>query len=91
VYTKNTIRDLGTLTRELERVRKLGYAFDNEEAEKGVSCIGSGIYDDEGRLVAGLSLSAPSNRMDKAWGPRVKEVAEEISRALGYRAGAKAA
>ena len=91
VYTKNTIRDLGTLTRELDRVRKLGYAFDNEEAEKGVSCIGSGIYDDEGRLVAGLSMSAPSNRIDKAWGPRVKEFAEEISRALGYRAGVKAA
>ena len=91
VYTKNTIRDLGMLTRELERVRKLGYAFDNEEAEKGVSCIGTGIYDDEGRLVAGLSLSAPSNRMDKSWRPRVKEVAEEISSALGYRAGVKAA
>lgn len=90
-YTRNTIRDLGTLIRELERVRKAGYAFDNEEAEKGVSCIGSGIYDDEGRLVAGLSLSAPSNRMDKAWGPRVKTAAEEISRQLGYRAGVKAA
>ena len=91
VFTRNTIRDLGTLMRELERVRKLGYAFDNEEAEKGVSCIGSGIYDDEGRLVAGLSLSAPSNRMDKSWGPQVKAVAEEISRELGYRAGVKAA
>ncbi len=91
MYTKNTLQDLGTLNRELERVRKLGYAFDNEEAEKGVSCIGSGIHDDEGRLVAGLSLSAPSNRMDKAWGPRVKAVADEISRALGYRVGVKAA
>ncbi len=91
VFTKNTIRDFTTLMREMDRVRRLGYAFDNEEAEKGVSCIGSGIYDDEGRLIAGLSLSAPSNRMDKAWGPRVKEIAEEISRALGYRAGVKAA
>jgi DNA-binding IclR family transcriptional regulator len=91
VFTKNTIRDLGTLTKELERVRKLGYAFDSEEAEKGVSCIGAGIHDDEGRLVAGLSLSAPSNRIDRAWGPRVKEVADQISRALGHRAAAKPA
>jgi DNA-binding IclR family transcriptional regulator len=79
------------LDRELERVRKLDYAFDNEEAEKGGSCIGSGTYDDKGRQVAGHSLSAPSNRMDKAWGPWVKEVAEEIFRALEYRAGVKAA
>ncbi|HWQ38717.1 MAG TPA: IclR family transcriptional regulator [Burkholderiales bacterium] len=91
VFTKNTIRDTLALAKELERIRKLGYALDNEEAEKGVSCIGAGIHDDEGRLVAGLSVSAPSNRLDKAWGPRVKEVADLISRAIGYRAGIRAA
>jgi DNA-binding IclR family transcriptional regulator len=87
VFTKNTIRDMAGLAKELERIRKYGYAFDHEEAEKGVSCIGAGIHDDEGRLVAGLSLSAPSNRLDKAWGPRVKELADSISRAIGYRPG----
>ena len=91
VYTRNTIRDPESLTRELEKVRKLGYAFDNEEAEKGVSCIGAGIYDDEGRLTAGLSVSAPSNRLDKSWGHKVKEVADTISRAIGYRSGVRAA
>jgi len=91
VYTRNTIRDPDSLTRELEKVRKLGYAFDNEEAEKGVSCIGAGIYDDEGRLTAGLSVSAPSNRLDKSWGLKVKDVADAISRAIGYRSGVRAA
>ena len=91
VFTKNTIRDLVALNRELDRVRKLGYALDNEEAENGVSCIGAGIHDDEGRLVAGLSLSAPSNRIEKAWYSRVKQIAEEISRALGHLPGAKVA
>ena len=91
VFTKNTIRDLVALNKELDRVRKLGYALDNEEAENGVSCIGAGIHDDEGRLVAGLSLSAPSNRIEKAWCSRVKQIAEEISRALGHLPGAKVA
>ena len=91
VFTKNTIHDLAALNKELDRVRKLGYALDNEEAESGVSCIGAGIHDDEGRLVAGLSISAPSNRIEKAWSPRVKQVAEEISRALGHLPGAKVA
>lgn len=91
VYTRNTIRDPESLSRELEKVRKLGYAFDNEEAEKGVSCIGAGIYDDEGRLAAGLSVSAPSNRLDKSWGPKVKDIADTISRAIGFRSGARAA
>jgi DNA-binding IclR family transcriptional regulator len=91
VFTRNTIRDSSTLGKELDRIRRLGYAFDQEEAEKGVSCIGAGIHDDEGRLVAGLSVSAPANRLDKSWGPRVKEVADVISRAIGHRAGVRAA
>ncbi|MEI7968600.1 MAG: IclR family transcriptional regulator [Betaproteobacteria bacterium] len=82
--TRNTIRDLAGLSREIERCRRNGYAFDNEEAEPGVSCVGAGIRDDEGRLVAGLSLSAPSNRLDKGWGLRVKEAADAISRAIGW-------
>lgn len=91
VYTRNTIRDFESLHRELERVHRLCYAFDNEEAEKGVSCVGAGIHDDEGRLVAGLSVSAPSNRLDKNWGPLVKDVADAVSRAIGFRDGARAA
>ena len=82
--TRNTIRDLGTLSREIEKSRKTGYAFDHEEAEPGVSCVGAGIRDDEGRLIAGLSLSAPSNRLDRSWGVRVKEAADAISRAIGW-------
>ncbi len=90
-YTVNTIRDLASLSKELDRVRALGYAVDNEEAEQGVCCVGAGIQDNEGRLVAGLSLSAPSNRVDKEWGPRIMETADAISRAIGCRAGARAA
>jgi DNA-binding IclR family transcriptional regulator len=82
--TRNTICDQATLARELEKIRKSGYAFDHEEAEVGVSCVGAGIRDDEQKLVAGLSVSAPSNRLDKTWGPRIREAADQISRAIGW-------
>jgi DNA-binding IclR family transcriptional regulator len=83
-YTDNTLTSPEHLAKELERIRTQGYAFDNEEAEKGVSCIGAGIYNDEGRLVAGLSVSAPSDRLNKAWAQSVRQTAESISRAIGY-------
>jgi len=83
-YTENTLTDAGSLAQELETIRRQGYALDNEEAEKGVSCIGAGIYNDEGRLVAGLSVSAPSDRLDKAWAAQVKRTAERISHAIGH-------
>jgi len=82
--TRNTLCDQAALVKELEKIRKAGFAFDNEEAETGVSCIGAGIRDDEQRLVAGLSISAPSNRLNRAWGLRVREAAEQISRAIGW-------
>jgi DNA-binding IclR family transcriptional regulator len=85
-YTENTLVDADALTREIESVRAQGYAFDNEEAEKGVSCIGAGIFNDEGRLVAGLSVSAPSERLRKDWAEQVRKTAQEISRAIGFHA-----
>ena len=83
-YTDNTLTDRERLARELEAIRTQGYAFDNEEAEKGVSCIGAGIFNDEGRLVAGVSVSAPSDRLQKSWAREVRRTADEISRSMGY-------
>ena len=83
-YTENTLTDAEALAKEIERIRRQGYAFDNEEAEKGVSCIGAGIYNDDGKLVAGLSVSAPSDRLDRAWASQVRGAAEKISRAIGH-------
>lgn len=88
-YTPNTLADISSLTRELEGIRRDGFAFDNEEAERGVSCIGADIHDDEERLVAGLSVSAPSDRLNRAWASTVREAGDEISQAIGFRSGSR--
>jgi DNA-binding IclR family transcriptional regulator len=74
------------LERELSKVRQYGIARDNEELELGVRCIAAGIYDDQGKLLAGLSISAPADRLDEAWLPKLQATAEEISSSLGYKA-----
>jgi DNA-binding IclR family transcriptional regulator len=84
-FTDNTLTNAETLAKELDKIRRQGYAFDNEEAEKGVSCIGAGIYNDDGFLVAGLSVSAPSDRLDRGWASQVRQTAESISRAIGHQ------
>jgi len=85
-FTRNTLTTVNALEKELERIRRNGYAVDNEEAEIGVRCIGAGVHDDTGLLVAGLSVSAPAERMKSAWSGLVRETAEKISRSLGHRA-----
>jgi DNA-binding IclR family transcriptional regulator len=90
-HTKNSITQLAVLERELSKVRQYGIAHDNEELELGVRCMAAGIYDDQGKLVAGLSISAPSGRLEEAWLPKLQAVADEISRTLGHHASGNAA
>lgn len=84
-FTRNTLTSVGALEKEFDRIRRNGYALDNEEAELGVRCIGAGVRDDSGALVAGLSVSAPAERMKPAWSGLVGETAGKISRAIGCR------
>ncbi|MCE2915455.1 MAG: IclR family transcriptional regulator [Rubrivivax sp.] len=84
-HTRNSITDLARLERELALVRQRGMARDDEELELGVRCMAASIFDDQGRLVAGLSVSAPADRLEESWLERVQSTAAQISAALGYR------
>jgi IclR family transcriptional regulator, carbohydrate utilization repressor len=83
--TKTSLTDIHLLERELSRVRQYGTARDNEELEIGVRCMAAGIYDDQNKLVAGLSISAPADRIDEAWLDKLQSTAAEISTSLGYK------
>jgi DNA-binding IclR family transcriptional regulator len=89
-HTKNSITQIESLERELAKVRQYGQASDNEELELGVRCMAAGVYDDQDKLVAGLSISAPSGRMEDSWLPKLKETARQISETLGHHSGASA-
>ena len=84
-HTRNSITQLPALERELAKARQYGIARDNEELELGVRCMAAGIYDDQGKLVAGLSISAPADRLDEGWLPKLQATANEISAALGHK------
>lgn len=83
--TRNSLTQLAVLERELTQCRRLGVARDNEELEMGVRCMAAGIYDDQNKLVAGLSISAPADRLDENWLPKLRDTADLISSALGHR------
>jgi DNA-binding IclR family transcriptional regulator len=85
-YTHNTINNLPALLQEAEQLRQQGYAYDDEEAEIGVGCIGTLIYDASGNIIAGLSISAPIERRQAAWVNNLLQAAREISEEFGYRA-----
>ena len=80
-HTRNSITQLPALERELSKARQYGIARDNEELD---------VYDDQGKLVAGLSISAPADRLDEGWLPKLQATANEISGALGFKDGVAA-
>lgn len=88
-YTRNTLTDAEALAGAADAAARRGYALDDEEAEPGVGCIGALIRDATGRVVAGLSVSAPIERRRAEWIPWVVEAARRISARLGYDAASE--
>ncbi len=85
-FTDNTLTTLDALADELEIIRRDGIASDHEEAECGVSCLGVPIRDADGKLIAGLSISAPTGRHQTTWPALLQAAAVRMGAALGYTA-----
>lgn len=87
--TCNTITTKEALLAELDNIRAMGYAFDNEECELGARCIAAPIRDYTGTVIAGISISGPISRMtpdnSKMIIQNLLEISGSISDKLGYR------
>ena len=73
--TEHTVVSLKELLSQLDDVRRLGYAMDNEENEPGVRCIGASILDFSGTAIGAFSVSAPLSRMSD---DRIRELTEYV-------------
>jgi len=82
--TPKSIQNISQLLSEIDRVRTLGFATDDEELEIGTRCIAAGIRNDFGKLVACITISANAGDMKESWISDLKHAADEISEHLGY-------
>ena len=86
--TPNTIVTAPALKAELERVRRRGYAIDNEEGEEGLRCIGAPVRNYTGEVIASISIAGPVFRVQKGRVPTlaraVTKAAADLSADLGY-------
>ena len=83
--TPYSLTSLDQLVKELDTIRRTDLAYDNEEAEIGLRCVAAPIRNDEGTVVAGLSISAPTDRHNLGWADQIRETTKAISHTLGYR------
>ena len=87
-HNENTTVSTSKLKRELERVRSLGYALDDEEDEIGFRCVGAPVFNYTRKIVAAISVAGTTAQIaDGDLGQlaiTVKRTASEISCQLGY-------
>jgi IclR family KDG regulon transcriptional repressor len=88
-YTPNTITDPDELRLHLRRIRDQGYAIDDSEHEADVKCVAAPLHNEDGIVIAAISVSAPRFRMTRERTeseviPAVKSTASRISNRLGY-------
>ncbi|HHJ00651.1 MAG TPA: IclR family transcriptional regulator [Candidatus Aerophobetes bacterium] len=87
-FTENTITDEKALEEELQKVKEQGFALDRQEHEKDIRCIACPIRNHQGKVIAAISISGPTYRMDVEKQAHLREdlvrTAEEISKRLGW-------
>jgi len=86
--TEKTITNKEELEKELNKVKKQGFALDRGENEKDVRCIAVPIRNHQRKAIAALSISSPAYRTDINQQSHLKEalltVSKKISKRLGY-------
>jgi len=86
-YTQRTITNPKALRDELERIRRQGYAIDNEEHYEGLACVAAPIFDHQGQVLASFSISGPTTRMHALRLPELIRLVIEASRDISARFG----
>lgn len=85
--TTKTITDRLKLKANIEKIRKHGYAVDDEELSLGLRCVAAPIFDHKGTPAYALSLSGPTHRMKrdkiKAIQSKLVPLCRKISRQIG--------
>ncbi|WNJ99490.1 IclR family transcriptional regulator [Thalassospiraceae bacterium LMO-JJ14] len=85
-FTENTITDPKALEAEFKKIRREGFARNNEENTLGLIGIAVPVFDIRNRVVAGLSLHAPVARMPMQVAvsklERFRDTARQIEQAM---------
>jgi len=82
------LTSLRQLELEFTKIRRSGYAVDNEEYLAGICCLAVPVMNDQERVVAAVAVHGPVSRMNVAQAvefyPALKEAAEQIGQTLDW-------
>lgn len=87
-HTSNTILDPGVLENEIEKVKRLGFAIDDEENLEGIRGCAAPVRNATGNVIAAIGIVAPVSVFpvddDDNIAAEVCDCAARLSRKIGY-------
>ena len=90
-YNANTITSEGEYLKELEKIRKRGYAVDMEEELYGVVCVGAPVFNYDNTPCGAIWISGPKDRLPgkviAEFAGSILSAAKSISFELGHNNG----
>ena len=85
-FTPKSISSVEELKKCLKKIKKQGYAIDEEEFKIGVNCLGVPIINNEGKAIAAISISGPVSRFNLFKMEKIKSIlialSQDISKQL---------
>lgn len=87
-YTNNTITKYDEIVEMLNTIREHNYSIDEEESEEGLTCIAVPIRDFTGRVIAAISISGPTQRINRNRDSLINDLkltGEKASYSMGYK------
>jgi DNA-binding IclR family transcriptional regulator len=86
--TPKTLLLRSKLMKQCETIRRTGLAYDDEEYTRGIFCIGAPVFGAEGKIAAGLGITALKSWFDLArisvYEQEVLKCAYHVSKDIGY-------
>jgi DNA-binding IclR family transcriptional regulator len=93
IITPNTVTNPSELRALIATARNNSYALDYEESTPGLCCVAAPVYDAQGQIVAGMSISVPNIRFTDERRIQLLDLirtqANSLSTILGYRMALK--
>lgn len=85
--TDKTIIDKNEFLEELKKIKKEGWALDDEELQSGIRCVAAPVMDYRGEVIAAVSTTAPKEEFNNDKISEIKEYVKETARKISIRMG----
>ncbi|KKI92158.1 IclR family transcriptional regulator [Bacillus sp. SA1-12] len=85
--TEKSISSKEEFLLEIEKVRQAGYSVDNEENEPGIYCLAVPIKNYSREVIAAISISMPSSKINEETIGHYIEILKECSNRISYELG----